>query len=60
MATATPAELLGIGEVTGRIAPGADADLVVLDETLAAVGTMVGGSWAHRDAILGPAAAAAR
>ena len=60
MATATPAALLGIGEVTGRIAPGADADLVVLDETLAAVGTMVGGRWAHRDAILGPAAAAAR
>jgi len=60
MATATPAALLGIGEVTGRIAPGADADLVVLDETLAAVGTMVGGEWVYRDAILGPAAAGAR
>jgi N-acetylglucosamine-6-phosphate deacetylase len=47
MASATPASLLGIGKVTGRIAPGADADLVVLDENLAAIGTMVGGRWAH-------------
>ena len=63
MASATPAALLGIGEVTGRLAPGADADLVVLDEDLTAIGTMVGGRWAHADPVLGPladAAAAAR
>jgi N-acetylglucosamine-6-phosphate deacetylase len=63
MASATPAALLGIGEVTGRVVPGADADLVVLDEDLTAIGTMVCGRWAHADPVLGPladAAAAAR
>jgi N-acetylglucosamine-6-phosphate deacetylase len=61
MASATPAALLGIGEVAGRIAPGADADLVVLDEELAAIGTMVGGQWAHTDpALTALTAAAAR
>jgi N-acetylglucosamine-6-phosphate deacetylase len=52
MASTTPAALLGIGEVAGRIAPGADADLVVLDEGLSAIGTMVGGRWAFCDAAL--------
>jgi N-acetylglucosamine-6-phosphate deacetylase len=59
MASATPAALLGIGEVAGRIAPGADADLVVLDEELAAIGTMVGGRWAHTDEALHELTAAA-
>jgi N-acetylglucosamine-6-phosphate deacetylase len=58
MASATPAALLGIGELRGRIAPGADADLVVLDEALQAIGTMVGGRWAHCDAALAPLVAA--
>jgi N-acetylglucosamine-6-phosphate deacetylase len=47
MASATPAALLGLGD-TGRIAPGARADLVVLDAQLRAIGTMVGGQWAFR------------
>jgi N-acetylglucosamine-6-phosphate deacetylase len=54
MASSTPAALLGIGEVAGRLAPGAAANLVVLDEHLAAIGTMVGGRWAHcGDALAG-------
>jgi N-acetylglucosamine-6-phosphate deacetylase len=59
MASATPAALLGIGGVAGRIAPGADADLVVLDEDLAAIGTMVGGRWAHSGPELARIASAA-
>jgi N-acetylglucosamine-6-phosphate deacetylase len=55
MAAATPARLLGLGEVAGRIAPDADADLVVLDEALEAVGTMVGGRWVFRAFELGAA-----
>jgi N-acetylglucosamine-6-phosphate deacetylase len=47
MASATPAELLGLGRVKGRIADGADADLVVLDAERRAIGTMVAGRWAH-------------
>jgi N-acetylglucosamine-6-phosphate deacetylase len=47
MASATPAEVLGLAGVKGRIAAGADADLVVLDEELRAIGTMVAGRWAH-------------
>jgi N-acetylglucosamine-6-phosphate deacetylase len=52
MASATPAALLGLGRVKGRIAPGADADLVVLDGGWRAVGTMIAGRWAHADAAL--------
>jgi N-acetylglucosamine-6-phosphate deacetylase len=59
MASATPAELLGIGAVAGRIAPGADASLVVLDEALDAIGTMVRGRWAYCDDELGAVAAPA-
>jgi N-acetylglucosamine-6-phosphate deacetylase len=48
MASATPAALLRLDDTAGRIAPGARADLVVLDAQLRAVGTMVGGRWAFR------------
>jgi N-acetylglucosamine-6-phosphate deacetylase len=53
MASATPAALLGLGRVKGRIAPGADADLVVLDERCLATGTMIAGRWAHATGRLG-------
>jgi N-acetylglucosamine-6-phosphate deacetylase len=59
MATATPARLLGIGEVAGRLAAGADADLVVLDEDLRPIGTMVAGRWASFDPALSRAAGGA-
>jgi N-acetylglucosamine-6-phosphate deacetylase len=45
-ATATrPAELLGLGNVTGRIADGYAADLVLLDESLHPNAVMKGGAW---------------
>lgn len=45
MAATTPAELLGIGERKGSIAPGRDADLVVLDRDLALTRVMARGAW---------------
>jgi N-acetylglucosamine-6-phosphate deacetylase len=45
MAAANPARLLGVDDRKGAIAPGYDADLVVLDEDLRACATMVGGRW---------------
>jgi N-acetylglucosamine-6-phosphate deacetylase len=45
-ATSTqPAELLGLSKVTGRLAAGLTADLVVLDESLRPTGVMHQGSW---------------
>ena len=43
MASAYPAEFLGLGHELGRIAPGYRADLVVLDEDLQVAGTWIGG-----------------
>jgi N-acetylglucosamine-6-phosphate deacetylase len=40
-----PAELLGLGNVTGRIAPGYAADLVLLGETLHPDAVMKSGEW---------------
>ncbi len=48
MASTTPARLLGIANRKGRIAPGCDADLVVLDESLHVAMTMVGGAVVHQ------------
>lgn len=42
MAATAPAEVLGLDR-KGRIEPGADADLVLLDESLGVVWTMIGG-----------------
>jgi N-acetylglucosamine-6-phosphate deacetylase len=40
-----PAELLGLGETTGRVAEGYAADLVLLDEGLAPNAVMKAGEW---------------
>lgn len=45
MAATTPAELLGIDDVKGSIAPGRDADLVVLDGDLSLHRVLVRGRW---------------
>jgi N-acetylglucosamine-6-phosphate deacetylase len=45
MASANPAALLGLQDRKGAIAPGYDADLVVLGEDLRAQATMVAGRW---------------
>jgi N-acetylglucosamine-6-phosphate deacetylase len=45
MASATPARVLGLEASKGALAPGFDADLVVLDDDLAVTATMVGGAW---------------
>lgn len=48
MASRTPANILGLHQ-KGRIAPGADADLVLLDEDFQVVWTMIGGNVFRRD-----------
>ncbi len=47
MASTTPARVLGLSQ-KGRIAPGCDADLVVLDETLRVTHTFVAGKLAYQ------------
>jgi N-acetylglucosamine-6-phosphate deacetylase len=46
MASAAPARLLGLESRKGSIAPGLDADLLLLDEDLRVLRTMIGGCWA--------------
>lgn len=43
MATSTPAEAMGIADRKGRIAPGFDADVVIMDKDLKIERTFVGG-----------------
>lgn len=43
MATRTPAEALGLDGVKGELRPGADADVILLDETFQVRMTMAGG-----------------
>jgi N-acetylglucosamine-6-phosphate deacetylase len=45
LASTNPARLLGLGDCKGAIAPGMDADLVVLDDALNVRATMIGGVW---------------
>lgn len=47
MATQTPADVLGL-KTKGRLAPGADADLVLLDDKFEVLWTMVGGELVYR------------
>jgi N-acetylglucosamine-6-phosphate deacetylase len=49
MASENQARLLGLPGVTGRIVVDGLADLVVLDDDLTVLATMVGGEWIHRD-----------
>lgn len=48
LATTAPARVLGAGDRKGRIAPGFDADLAVLDAQLRPVATLIAGRWAQR------------
>lgn len=45
LASAVPARVLGIADRKGAIAPGQDADIVVLDDDLCARGTIAVGHW---------------
>lgn len=45
MAATTPAELLGIADRKGAIAPGRDADLAILEPDLTLAGVMARGAW---------------
>ncbi|HEY4277254.1 MAG TPA: N-acetylglucosamine-6-phosphate deacetylase [Conexibacter sp.] len=47
MAATTPAELLGIADRKGSIAPGLDADLVILEPDLTLAAVLVRGAWAR-------------
>ena len=47
MASGNPARMLGLADRKGAIAPGLDADLVVLSDELEVVATMVAGEWVH-------------
>ena len=44
-ASTRPAELLGLGNVTGRLAPGYAADVVLLDDALHTTSVMRRGEW---------------
>ncbi len=44
MASATPAAVLGLDHRKGRLAPGFDADIAILDRTWRTVATIVGGT----------------
>jgi len=49
LACANPARLLDLQDRKGSIAPGLDADLIVLDDALRCCATMVGGEWVYGD-----------
>jgi N-acetylglucosamine-6-phosphate deacetylase len=50
MASLYPAEFLGMADRRGRLAPGYQADLVLLDQSNHVLGTWVAGSWRASDA----------
>jgi N-acetylglucosamine-6-phosphate deacetylase len=58
MASAAPADFLGIGSEVGRLAAGLRADLLLLTPTLDVLGTWVSGAWQGQAGIV-PAQAAA-
>ena len=48
MATTTPARIIGVSDRKGRIAPGMDADIVVLDRNLSVKFTMIEGNIVYK------------
>jgi N-acetylglucosamine-6-phosphate deacetylase len=48
MASTTPARIAGVSKSKGRLAPGMDADITILDEDLSPALTMVGGEIVYR------------
>ena len=53
MASEVPAAFLRLDGQVGRITPGARADLLLLDATLAVLGTWLGGVWQSEAALFG-------
>ena len=45
MASANPADFLGLGLTHGRIAPGRQADLALFTQQAAILGTWLAGAW---------------
>ena len=48
MATLSPATVLGLERTKGKIAPGYDADLAILDKGHSVVGTMIRGEFVYQ------------
>jgi N-acetylglucosamine-6-phosphate deacetylase len=48
MASTTPARIAGVSKAKGRLAPGMDADITILDRDLSPALTMVGGEIVYR------------
>ena len=57
LASLNPAQVLGLDKSKGRVAPGYDADLVLLDRDLNVLATWVGGEQVYAAAAMAPAAA---
>ena len=47
LAATNPARLLGVADRKGTLAPGLDADLVVLDDDLRVQATLAQGAWVY-------------
>jgi N-acetylglucosamine-6-phosphate deacetylase len=52
MASAVPAEFLGLSHLVGRISPGLRADMVLLDADLCVLGTFLAGAWQGQPGVL--------
>jgi N-acetylglucosamine-6-phosphate deacetylase len=54
MASAVPADFLGLAHERGRIAPALRADLLLLDPSLQVLGSWLGGVWLDHAGVLAP------
>jgi N-acetylglucosamine-6-phosphate deacetylase len=52
MASAVPADFLGLSDQVGRIAPGLRADMVLLSADLSVLGTFLAGAWLGEPGVL--------